>query len=171
MTTTDNRFLHILFRAKYYLGLIIAIIIILIWHFFKIDSLEKSTETERLGIINRYEIKLDSLNEANLQQTAKTFSRAIRGELLRGNKEQINQYFNEFIKTPGIIKLQLINTENSVIEISTDKKYEGTKNVDYVNIKGQEIVTGLQELRIVTPISNMNNFIGIFILEANKMKK
>jgi hypothetical protein len=66
---------------------------------------------------------------------------------------------------------QLINTENSVIEISTDKKYEGTKNVDYVNIKGQEIVTGLQELRIVTPISNMNNFIGIFILEANKMKK
>jgi hypothetical protein len=170
MKSADNQPKHFLNRSRYYLGLILIIIIILIWHFCKIYFLEKNAEKEKLGIVNKYEIKLDSLNAVHLQLTAKTFSWAIRSELIRGNKDQINQFFNEFIKTPGILKLQLINTENSVIEISTDKKDEGTKNVDYINIKGQETIPGIPELKIVTPISGMNKQIGVFILEANKIK-
>jgi hypothetical protein len=131
--------------------------------------LEKSTENEKLAIINKYELKIDSLNAVQLQQTAKAFSWAIRSELIRGNNDQINQYFNEFIKTPGIIKLQLINPDNSVIEISTDKKDVGTLNTDYTNIKNQETILVLSELKIVTPISGMNKQIGVFILEANKL--
>ena len=169
MATTDNKLLQFLFKAKYYLGLILIILIILIWHYSKIHFLEQNMEKEKLELLNNYKIKLDSLNTVHMKLTAKTFSWAIRSELIRGNKDQINQYFNEFIKTPGIIKLQLINTENSVIEISTDKKDEGTKNVDYINIKGQDAISGLPELKIVTPISGLNKQIGVFILEANKI--
>jgi len=168
MKTTDDKPKHFLNRAKYYLALILIIIIILIWHFSKIYFLEKSTEKEKNGIINSYEIKLDSMNVVNLQMTAKTFSWAIRSELIRGNKDQINQYFNEFIKIPGILKLQLINTEDSVIIISTDKKDVGTQNIDYNNIKSQETNIGFSELKIVTPISGINIQMGVFILEANK---
>ncbi len=170
MKTADSKPKTFLNRSKYYLGLILIIIIVLVWHFSKLYFLEKNTEKEKLEIATRYETKLDSLNSAYLQLTAKTFSWAIRSELIRGNKDQINQYFNEFIKTPGILKLQLINTVNSVIEISTDKKDVGTQNTDYINIKSQETIAGLPELKIVTPISGMNNQIGVFILEANKLE-
>jgi len=170
MKTTNNNLLHFLNKSKYYLGLILIIMIILIWNYSKIHFLEKRTEKEKLEIITNYEIKLDSLNAAQMQLIAKTFSWAIRSELIRGNKDQINQFFNEFVKTPGIIKLQLINSENSVIEISTNKKDEGLRNIDYINIKGQETISGLPELKIVTPISDMNKQIGVFILEANKLE-
>jgi len=170
METTNNKLLHFLNKGKYYLVLILVIIIILIWNYSKAHSLEKRNAKEKLEIVDNYKMKLDSLNTVNMQLVAKTFSWAIRGELIRGNKDQINQFFNEFIKTPGMIKLQLINSASSVIEISTDKKDEGVRNVDYNNIKRQEIISGLPKLKIVTPISGMNNQIAVFILEANKLQ-
>ena len=166
---SDNKLLHFLNRAKYYLSLILIIIIILIWNYSKTRILEKRLETDKQEIIANYEKKLDSLNAVNLKLTARTFSWAIRGELIRGNKDQINQYFNEFVKTPGIIKLQFINSANSEIEISTDKKDEGAQNINYINLKEQEIKTDLSILKIVTPISGLNKQIGVFILEANKL--
>ncbi len=170
MKTTNNKLLHFLNKQKYYLTLILIIAILLIWNNSKIRSLEKKSEKEKLEIVDNYKMKLDSLNAANMQLLAKTFSWAIRSELIRGNKDQINQLFNEFIKTPGIIKLQLINPAKSVIEISTNKKDEGVRSVDYVNIKGQETISGLSDLKIVTPISGLNNQIGVFVLEVNKFK-
>jgi len=168
MKSADNKSEHFFHRSKYYLVLIVIIISVLLWNYWKIYFLERKMEKEKIGIITSYEMRLDSLNAVQMQLTAKTFSWAIRSELLRGNKDQINQYFNEFIKTNGIVKLQLITTENSRVEISTDKKDEGTQNVDYINIKDQKVISGLPQLRIATPISNMNKQIAVFILEANK---
>jgi len=169
METTDNK-PTFFSKSKYYLGLILVIFGILIWHYIKMNSLEKTTEREKSALITNYGIKLDSLNTTQMGMTAKTFSWAIRSELIRGNKDQINQFFNEFVKTPGIIKLQLINSEDSKIEISTDKKDEGTRNVDYINLNGQEIIAGVHELKIVTPILGMNKQLGVFILEAKKLE-
>ncbi len=170
MKTLDFKPKNFLNRNKYYLALVLILSITVIWHFCQIYLLEKNAEKEKLGVINKYEMKLDSLNIANLQLTAKSFSWAVRSELLRGNTDQINQYFNEFVKTPGILKLQFINSENSVIEISTDKKDEGLINMEYTNIKDQETLVELSELKIISPISGMNKQIGILILEVAKTK-
>ena len=167
MEPTDNK-PTFFSRSKYYLGLILVIIIIVIWHYSTIYFIEKNNEKEKLAMNTNFGIKLDSLKAAQMEMTAKTFSWAIRSELIRGNKDQINQFFNEFIKTPGIMKLQFINSENAKIEISTDKKDEGTRNVDYINLNDQKIISGTPELKIVTPISCMNKQIGVFILEAKK---
>jgi len=170
MEANKNKLLHFLNKAKYYLGLILIILIILIWNYSKIHSLEKRNAKEKLEIVDNYKMKLDSLNTVDMQLVAKTFSWAIRGEFLRGNKDLINQFFNEFVKTPGIIKLQLINSESSVIEISTDKKDEGSRNVDYNNIKEQKTISGLSKMKVVTPISGLNKQIAVFIFEANKLE-
>ncbi len=170
MKTTDGKPKNFLNRSKYYLGLILIIIIILIWHFSKVYFLEKNTEKEKLEMVTKYEIKLDSLNAKHLQLTAKTLSWAVRSELIRGNTDQINQFFNEFIKTPGIAKLQLINSANSLIDISTDEKDVGIQNIDYINLKSQETILEKSKLKIVTPISGMNKQIAVFILDAYNLK-
>lgn len=157
-------------RSKYYLGLIVIIIALVIWHYSSIYFTEKNTEKEKIEMKNSFGLKLDSLNTTKMQLTAKTFSWAIRSELIRGNKDQINQFFNEFIKTPGIIKLQFINAENSKIEISTDKKDEGTQNGNYAGLNEQQIISGTPNLMIVTPILGMNKQLGVFVLEAKKIE-
>ncbi len=169
MKTAENKPKKFLSRAKYYVGLMLIIIIILIWHYGKMHFIEQNIEKEKRAMVSNFELKLESMKAEHLQLTAKTFSWAIRSELLRDNTDQINQFFNEFIKTPGILKLQLINSENSVIEISTDEKDVGTQNTDYINIKSQETSIESSHLKIVTPISGMNKQIGIFILEATNL--
>jgi hypothetical protein len=167
----EHKIVKFLIKKKYYVGLILIIFIILIWQAIKVHNLETSFAKKKSELISSYELKLDNLNMDRMKLTAKTFSWAIRSELMRENKEQINQYFNEFIKTPDIIKLQLINPDNSTIEIATDKKDEGIKNSDYGNIKKQVINSDASEFRIVTPITGLNKKIGIFVIDVNKYRK
>ena len=67
MKKTDTYLIHFLKSTKYYLGLILIIIIILIWNYNRIHFLEKRAEKEKLEIVARYDKKLDSLNAVNIQ--------------------------------------------------------------------------------------------------------
>jgi hypothetical protein len=167
----ERKIVKFLIKKKYYVGLILIIFIILIWQAIKVHNLETSFAKEKSELISSYELKLDNLNMDRMKLTAKTFSWAIRSELMRENKEQINQYFNEFVKTPDMIKLQLINPDNSIVEIATDKKDEGIRNTDYGNIKEQVITSNATGFKIVTPITGLNKKIGIFVINVNKYRK
>lgn len=167
MEATDNK-PTFFSRSKYYLGLIVVIIALVIWHFSSIYFIEKNTEKEKVTMSTNFAIKVDSINATRMAMAAKTLSWAIRSELIRDNKDQINQFFDEFIKSPGIIKLQFINAENSKIEISTDKKDEGTQNGNYADLNEQKIMSGTPNLMIVTPILGMNKQLGVFVLKAKK---
>lgn len=166
----ENKILAFLLDKKYYVGLALLVLVVMAWSTFRIKSLQSNFNNEKETIIHSYELKLDSLNIDRMQLTATTLSWAIRGELLRNNKEQINQYFNEFVKTPGIIKLQLINSEDGLIEISTDKKDEGIKTNKYANINNQVVESDSVQSTIITPITGLNNKIGIFTITIKNLK-
>ncbi|MDD4148907.1 MAG: hypothetical protein PHE33_02650 [Bacteroidales bacterium] len=161
----ENKFMKFVWKHKYYAGLILVIFIISLWSFIKISLLKKDFNKQKQEITSTYELRLDSLNSERLLLTAKTFSWAIRSELLRDNQEQINQFFNEFIKNPDIIKLQLINPETFVIEISTDKKDEGETNMSYKFINEQVIKKDSTDFLIITPITGLNKKIGVFVMQ------
>jgi hypothetical protein len=69
-----------------------------------------------------------------INQTVKPLSWAIRSEMLRENRENIEQYQNEFVKMPGFSNLMFINNEGS-IWLSTDKKYEGSPFANHYNVE------------------------------------
>ncbi len=165
----ENKFVKFILDKKYYVSLVVIILIIFGWAFIKISLLNSSFKTEKEIIINNYELKLDSLNIDRMKLTATTFSWAIRGELMRGNIEQINQYFAEFIKTPGILKLQLINPETSTIEISTDKKDEGLIIPMMQAVTDQITLTDSTDFKIITPITGLNKKISIFIITIKSL--
>lgn len=167
----ENKILKFIIAKKYYAGLIIIIFIIIVWALYKINILRNNFQNKKSEIINKYELRLDSLNTDRMQLTAKTFSWAIRSELIRENKEQINQFFNEFIKIPEIIKLQYINSENSKIEISTDKKDEGTTNLNFIKINSQIVISDSLKFTIITPITGLNKKLGVFVISISNLKK
>ncbi|MDD2636538.1 MAG: hypothetical protein PHW82_13685 [Bacteroidales bacterium] len=165
----ENKFFKFVWKHKYYAGLILAIFIISLWSVIRISLLKKDIITQKQEITTSYELRLDSLNSERLLLTAKTFSWAIRSELLRDNQEQIDQFFNEFIKNPDIIKLQLINPETFVVELSTDKKDEGKTNISYKFITEQVIKKDATDFLIITPITGLNKKIGIFVIQFQNL--
>ncbi|PKL78493.1 MAG: hypothetical protein CVV25_11430 [Ignavibacteriae bacterium HGW-Ignavibacteriae-4] len=166
----ESKFLKFVMKHKYYVALIIVIIVVLAWSFIRMALMESDFKEEKAQITSNYEMKLDGLNSDRLKLTATTFSWAIRSELLRENKEQINQYFNEFIKNPDIVKLQLINSETSIVELSTDKKDVGIEVTKYNSLQEQTIVTDSTEFQIVTPITGLNKKLGVFVMQVNSLK-
>jgi hypothetical protein len=166
----ESKFKKFVLRHKFNLSLILLALIILGWALIKIALLENEFKKEKQQITTNYELKIDSLNSERLLLTAKTFSWAIRSELLRENNEQINQYFNDFIKNPDIIKLQLINPTTSVVDLSTDKKDEGTIAPNLNLTESQIIRDDASGFYIITPISGLNSKIGIFVMQVKKTK-
>ena len=169
--SNKNKLLAFVLKNKYYVGLVIIILVIYTWSSLKLKSLQNNFQNEKATIINSYELQLDSLNIERMQLIATTLSWAIRGELLRNNKEQISQYFNEFVKKPNIVKLQFINPDNGIIEISTDKKDEGTKTNQYLNINEQLVESDSLQSNFITPITGLNHKIGILSISMKNLKK
>lgn len=167
----ESKIWNFIKRHKTFSALLLVIIVLLAWAFIKMAIMESDFNDEKAQIVSNYEMKLDNLNSERLKLTASTFSWAIRGELLRENKEQINQYFNEFIKNPDIVKLQLINSETSIVELSTDKKDIGNKVTTFNSLQSQTVVSDSTEFQIVTPINGLNKKLGIFVMQVNKLKR
>lgn len=155
-------------KHKLNTALVAVILILLAWHYVSVFSLKSKFNKEKTTIETTYKLKLDSLNSSRLQLTAKTFSWAIRSELLRDNSEQVNQFFNDFIKNPDIEKLQFINAETNIIDISTDKKDEGTTDSKFVNIADQTVSQDSTSIELATPITGLNTKMGVFVMKIKK---
>lgn len=167
--STGNKFLHFLLKHIRTVILILLVLGIYFWAKIEINRLNKNLETQITEITNLYESKIDSLSITQMELTAKTFSWAIRSEMQRENKEQVGQFFNEFVKQPQIIKLQYINAENSIIEISTNKKEEGViLNSALAKTNVQLIQQDSLSFKIATPIMGLNKKLGTVIIDAIK---
>lgn len=158
-------------KYKYYVFLIIMLIVSVLYHIISVKMLQSTFIKEKNTITNTYKIKLDSLNSNRLQLTAKTFSWAIRSELMRENSEQVNQFFNDFVKNEDIIKLQYINASTSKIQISTNKKDEGTSDLKFIDINEQTVLQDSTSIELATPINGLNTKLGVFVMSVKKLNK
>lgn len=165
-----NGLVKFIFNHKMVFFLIVCLLILFAWAKFKIYFLEKNYSEQQKEIINNYELKIDSLTISRMELTAKTFSWAIRSELMRENLEQVDQFFLNFIREPEIKKLQLLNPENGAILLSTDKKDEGQFVADDSILKAefQKTINDSVMFKIITPIMGLNNKIGIVVIDIEK---
>ena len=162
-------FKSLVLRNKFSVFLLIVLIIVISWGLIKIQMLNNSFSKEKTEIVQNYELKIDSISINRMQLTAKIFTWAVRGELMRENEEQINQYFLDFIKMPQITKLQCIRSADSIIFLSTDKKDEGQiASPELVQINEQTTQSDSTSFRIATPIMGLTNKLGVFVMEVKK---
>lgn len=168
-----NVFVIILSKYKYLILFLFLCLSLFFWMMTKLRKSQdelKLQEKQKGQIITQYEFTLDSLHSQSLLLTAKTFSWAIRSELLRGNKEQVNLFFNDFVRNPDILKLYFIDSKTSIVELSTDKKDEGTVVGKYNKEQVQTIVFDSTSFEIITPIAGLNDKLGVFVIKVDKLK-
>lgn len=167
-----NKFWGYIFKHKLTISLIIITLVVFSWAKIKMYLMDKNFIKEKNEITDIYNSTIDSINVKSLETTSKVFSWAIRSEMTRENIDQVNQFFLEFIKEPNIEKIQLINPQDSMIRISTDKKDEFTITSDSKILKtnSQTTYEFQSNYLICTPIMGLNKKIGILVIEVTKFK-
>jgi hypothetical protein len=126
------------------------------WAAIKFFTLKRSFDKEKQEITSKF-----------VDETSKVFSWAIRSEMLRDNRDQVNQFFVDLVKEPGFRKIQFIDLKNSTVMISTDKKDEGTLVNDTVILNAIELrqMPNGDMIRSITPVMGLNSRIGILVID------
>jgi len=168
-SNTKNAFGTFVLKHKLVTFLIALLVIISLWAFIKISMLESQFKKDTLKQKSDYENRIDSLTTRQLILSSKVFSWAIRSELTRENKEQVNQFFLSFIKEPGVSKVEFVNYPDGKVTLSTNKKDEGTVFPNQVAVSTTETINYRNDsaLSIVTPVMGLNNKLGVLVIEYN----
>jgi uncharacterized protein YeeX (DUF496 family) len=164
---TKSNFGELVLRHKMITFLIAVLVILSLWAFIKISLLENKFKKETLKLKSDYENKIDSLTTKQLMLSSKVFSWAIRSELTRENKEQVNQFFLNFIKEPGVSKVEFVNALDGRVVLSTNKKDEGSVFPNQVALVTTETINYRNDsvLSIVSPVMGLNNKLGVLVIE------
>jgi len=152
---------------KMIFSLLFALVVVFLWAIIKMYFMENSFEKQTAELKISYENKIDSLTSKQLELTSKVFSWAVRSELTRENKEQVNQFFLSFIKEPGVTKVEFVDATTSKVTLSTDKKDEGTAFTNQVALMTDETIHFTEDsvLNVITPVMGLNNKLGILVIE------
>ena len=151
-------------------ALTVILLVVFIWFSIKIRINEKNFKNEKTQLITQYESKIDSLQIKHLTFATEVFSWSVRSELLRKNTENLNQLLTIFVKESGSDLVQIVNVEDKLVLLSSNKKFEGATYAGFLNFEIKKTVV-LEEsgvVKIITPIMGFNKMIGILIVELRK---
>lgn len=164
-----SKFGDFILRHKLVFVLLLALLVVFLWAFIKMNVMENKFKKQSQEIQTTYENRIDSLTTHQLVLTSKVFSWAIRSELTRENKEQVNQFFLSFIQEPGVTNVKLVDTNTSKVLLSTNKKDEGSTFTNPALHTDNPIYqTKDSILQIICPVMGLNNKIGALVIEYKK---
>ncbi len=156
-----------LFLLKHIVTVLLLVLVFGVYVWGKIGIIKSEKQT--IALTEMYESKIDSLAVSQMQLTAKTLSWAIRSEMQRENKEQVSEFFNEFVKQIQVSKLQYINADDNAILVSTNKKENGIiLNSKLSNANKQQVEENEQVYTIATPVMGLNSKLGTLLIYGNK---
>ncbi len=151
------------------LVLVLLALGIYIWKEFAVQDLEMEMEHQRTEMAEEREKALDARTRVMLQLTALPLAWAVRGEMMRGNLSQIDDYFRDFVKEAGVQSIFLIGREDTVV-LATNRKLETQAADQVVSQTIQDAENALIEesdfaLRLGVPIMSFNEKIGILVVD------
>ncbi|MFV0471161.1 MAG: hypothetical protein ACK5L7_03895 [Paludibacteraceae bacterium] len=156
----NNQFIKYIFWGMF---AVIAVLSIIAW--VKIRNLQEKNIRQKI----EYEQKIDSVHIADMAIMAKTFSWAVRSDLLRNNKDQAQLHLDNLMKEPNLKKAFVIDAANNNIVLSTSKNEIGIPNSDFslTRIETPTIRKNGDIVQIATPIMNLHKKMGVCVVEIN----
>jgi hypothetical protein len=167
--------------------LVVLVIAAFAWKIVAVRQAEGRLETERQQMTAKMQADATALrqhaadllarsSEADHLLFGNALAWAVRGELLRNNLDQIDQYFAQLVKTQGIQLVVLAGPDGKVL-VASDKKYQGGAfgqlfPTDLLNAPQVAIQPGQGDQRLlVLPVMGLNNRLGTVVLryQADKL--
>jgi len=167
------------FPAKYAVMLVGVIVVIFVWKTIAVSKVEsdmaKKLENERVLITQQAREYADQQYTKEEERFGQVLSWAVRGELIRHNIDQIDQYLSEIVKMKDTERVVLIGDDGQLL-VSTDKRLEETKGVelfpkeilDLQKITIKSDVDGKKIL--VVPVMGLNKKIATVVVSYKQPK-
>jgi len=131
--------------------------------------LEGTLETQRTEMTEARQRALDTQGREILRLAGLPLAWAVRGEVLKDNLQQVDDYFRRFVKEPGVQSLLYVDKEGRIV-IATDRKLEGQAAAGLVStalIEATEVT--LEEnppgIRLAVPIMAFEARAGVLLLD------
>lgn len=154
------------FSGKHVLMLVGAIIVIFAWKSVAVGKVEsdmvKKLQSERMAITLQAREYADQQYIKEEERFGQILSWAVRGELIRNNIDQIEQYFGEVVRMKDTERVDLVDSEGQLL-VSTDKRFQESKAND---VYPKEILN-LQKITLNSDVNN-SKMLAIPVMGLNK---
>jgi hypothetical protein len=167
----SSRFLKRLVRYVIFL-LVLLVLGMYLWKIFAVRSVETKLEVERSIMMEAQRQALDEQAKKMLRLAALPLAWAVRTEMMNNNLGQVDEYFRDLIRNPGVLLVALIGKEDKVV-LATDRKLEtqasdslfskNIRNADEILIEDSESV-----LRLGVPIMGLNEKLGVLVMDFRR---
>lgn len=167
------------FPAKYAVMLVGVIVVIFVWKIIAVSKVEsdmaKKLEGERVLITQQAREYADQQYTKEEERFGQVLSWAVRGELIRHNIDQIDQYLSEIVKMKDTERVVLIGEDGQLL-VSTDKRLEETKGVEIfpkeiLNLQKITIKSDVDGKKIlVVPVMGLNKKIATIVVSYKHPK-
>lgn len=167
------------FPAKYAVMLVGVIVVIFLWKTIAVSKVEsdmaKKLEGERVLITQQAREYADQQYTKEEERFGQVLSWAVRGELIRHNIDQIDQYLSEIVKMKDTERVVLIGEDGQLL-VSTDKRLEETKGVELfpkeiLNLQKVTVKSDVDGKKIlVVPVMGLNKKIATVVVSYKQPK-
>lgn len=165
--------------AKYAAGLVGIIVVLLVWKAIAVSKVEsdmaKRLETERVLITQQAREYADQQYVKEEERFGQVLAWAVRGELIRNNVDQIDQYLSEIVKMKDTERVVLIGDDGQLL-VSTDKRLEETKGTEIypreiLNLQKITVRSDVDGKKIlVVPVMGLNKKIATVVVSYRHSK-
>lgn len=161
------------------LVLAVAVLIVFAWQQVVMRQAEARLEAERTQMAQKFEADRATLvSEANLflanqgesqsRRFGQALSWAVRGELIRNNLEQVDQFTNELVKVPGIELVVFADAKGKIL-VASDRKHQGADfgqlyPVDLLQAPEVSLRQDANGQLLVVPVMGLNSRLGTLVL-------
>lgn len=131
-------------------------------------KMKKAFAVEKMQLQDSLENQIMVLERDDIELITRNFSWAVRGEMIRGNQDQIEQYFNQLVKSDKVLELLYLDNKNNVL-VATNKKKEGKElsNSEMIqHIGKEELFISENEVTIISsiPVMSFDSKLGTLIM-------
>jgi hypothetical protein len=164
---------------KYAAVLVGIIVIIFAWKVIAVSKVEsnmaKRLESERALITQQAREYADKQYTREEERFGQVLSWAVRGELIRNNIDQIDQYLSEIVKMKDTERVVLIDEDGQLL-VSTDKRLEESKATELfpkeiLNLQKITVKSDVEGKKIlVVPVMGLNKKIATVVISYKQAK-
>ncbi|MRR33196.1 hypothetical protein EG829_00655 [bacterium] len=111
-------------------------------------------------------------NRSYLRLAAVPLVWVVRGEMMRGNYDQVNQYLAQFVREPNMKEIVVARTDGRIVA-ATNKQREGAPATDFFPpevLRTDSITVTSREdggIMVAAPVMGLNDKLGVLILVAS----
>jgi hypothetical protein len=165
--------------GKYAVVLVGIIVVLFAWKAIAVSKVEsdmaKKLDSERVLITQQAREYADQQYIKEEERFGQVLSWAVRGELIRNNVDQIDQYLSEIVKMKDTERVVLIGDDGQLL-VSTDKRLEETKGVELfpkeiLNLQKITVKSDVDGKKIlVVPVMGLNKKIATVVVSYKQPK-